>query len=93
MNGVLGFFTGSHSIDRHVWAVRCGYVPGPRVVGCGPMVAEFLAWLGGMGIEVADPLPTVCLGAHMVSSSADIIVLRKLFDDVLSGVLDRCDLE
>jgi hypothetical protein len=39
VHGVLKFSTGSPSIDRHLWAVRFGYVPGPRVAGCGTEVA------------------------------------------------------
>jgi len=93
MNGVLGFSTGSPCINRHLWAVRCEYVPGPRAVGCGPGVAEFLAWRGGLDIEVAEPLPTVCLEAYMVSSSVDAVMLRKLVDDELSWVLNKCDFE
>jgi hypothetical protein len=93
VNGVLGFFTGSPSIDRHLWAVQCGYEPGPRVVGCGTGVAGLLAWLGGMGIEVTESLPPVCVGASVVAASADVVMLRMLVDEVLFGVVNMCELK
>jgi hypothetical protein len=63
-------------------AVQCGNEPGPIVVGCGADVAGLLAWLGGLDIEVAEPLPPVCVGAYMVATSADAVMLRMLVDAV-----------
>jgi hypothetical protein len=93
VNGVLGFSTWIPSIDRHLWAVRCGYVPGPRVAECGNRLAGLLAWLGGLYIEVAEPLPPVCVGAFVVVTSVDAVMLRMLVDDALYGVVSRCELE
>ena len=56
VNGIIGFSTGSPSIDRLALAVRCGYVPGPRVGGSGTGVMELLFWLRGLEIVVAEPL-------------------------------------
>jgi hypothetical protein len=93
VNGVLGLSTGSPSIDRHLWAVRCGYAPGLRVAGCGSGVSELLAWLRGLDIEVAEPLPPVCVGASAVAVSADAVMLKTLVDDVFFGVVTRCEVE
>ena len=93
MHGTLGFLTESPSIDRHLWAVRCGYVPGPEVAGSGSGVMELLTWLGGMDIVVTEPLPFVCVVTSVVTVSADGSLLKTLVGDVLSGVVSRCGLE
>jgi hypothetical protein len=61
-NGVLGFSTGSPSINRHLGAVRIGYVPRPRITGSGSGVTELPSWLGAPDIAVAGPLPYICVG-------------------------------
>ena len=39
-NGSIGFSTGSLSLDRHVWAARCGYFAGPEMVRLGPRLVR-----------------------------------------------------
>jgi hypothetical protein len=55
-------------------------------------MAEFLAWLGDLDIEVAKPLPFVCLRGQVVAPSADGEMLRKLMDYELSGVFSKGEL-
>ena len=42
-HGLLGVFTENMFVDRHLWAVRRGYVPGPAITGCGSGVVGLQA--------------------------------------------------
>ena len=41
-NGSLGFSTGNPSLDRHLRAVRCGYLAGPGMVRRSPGFVSML---------------------------------------------------
>ena len=51
-NGVLGFSSGSPSLDRHLWAVKCGYVPGALLALESPELVCMLDWLGSLDVKL-----------------------------------------
>lgn len=85
-NGSLGFSTGSPSLDRHLWAVRCGYVAGPGLVRLGPGFVSMLAWLAMLDIGVVVPAFRVCRCAEYGEGvSHDCNMLKALVGSVLRG--------
>ena len=87
-NGSLGFSTRSPSLDRHLWAVRCGYLVGPGLVRLGPGFGSMLARLATLDIGVVVPTFRVCRCAESeedVSQNYDM--LKALVGSVTSGEL------
>ncbi len=58
--GSLGFGTGSPSLDMHLWAVRCGYAAGPKMVRWDQGFVSLLSWLSPLDIGVVVPVFLVC---------------------------------
>ena len=87
-NGSLGFITGSPSLDMHLWAVRCGYVDGPRLIRMGPGFVSMLAWFATLVIRVVVQAFRVCAeSGEGVSQDCDM--LKALVGSVLSGELTK----
>ena len=78
--GVLGFSTGSPSLDRHLWAVKCGYVPGALVARESPEMMCMLEWLGMFEVGVKE-----ASAWKGVDTSPDVVRLQLIVGGVLSG--------
>ena len=82
--GVLGFSTGSPSLDRHLWAVKCGYVPGVLIMRESPEMMCMLEWLGMFDVKLKEA--TAWEG---VDASPDAVRLQLIVGGVLSGARAR----
>ena len=78
--GALGFSTGSPSLDRHLWAVKCGYVPGALVVRESAEMMCMLEWLGMFEVKVKE-----ASAWKGVDTSPDVVRLQLIVGGVLSG--------
>ncbi len=67
MHGTLEFSTGGPSIDRHLWAIRSGFVLGFEVFLSGSGLIRLLTWLGSLCIKVSEPLPPICVGSGVAT--------------------------
>ena len=87
-NASLGFNTEILSFDRHLWAVRCGYLAGPGLVRLGPGFGSMLAWLATLNIGVVVSAFRVCRCADSEEgASHDCDMLKARVGRVLSGEL------
>ena len=87
-NGSLGFSTRSPSLDRHLWAAKCGYLAGPGLVRMGPGFVSMLAWLATLDIGVVVPAFRICRCEKSGEGAAqDCDMLKALVGSVLSGEL------
>jgi len=66
LNGVFGIIIKSSSMDRHLWAVQCGYVSGTRAADCRYRVAGLVVLKGDLDFEVTELFLFVCLRGRVV---------------------------
>ncbi len=82
--GVLGSRSGSPSLDRHLWAVQCGYVPGALIALGSPELVCMLEWLGSLygNLKVVPAWVDV-------DASPGAVRLQLVVGGVLSGACAR----
>ncbi len=82
--GILGFSTGSPSIDRHLWAAKCGYVPGISIAHESLGLVYMLDWLARTDVVLAD-----VTAWESVDASVDAVRLQPLVGSVWSGACTK----
>ena len=77
---VLGFSTGSPSIDRHLWAVKSGYVPGASFAMESPELVFIYDWLRKFDVGLRG-----VAAWENVDASPDVVRLQLIVGGVLYG--------
>ena len=85
-NVLMGFSTGSPSLDRHLWGVQRGYLAGPGMIRMGPGFVSMLARLANLDIGVVVPTFRICRCKRSEEGTThDCDMLKALVGGVLSG--------